>query len=154
MLSSTAIAEVSRPSAPIRLLLDSVAQARLRSTGMKAMMERESEFTNPTQAKLTGIALDPLGREFAEETLDGYWSDIVLQRRALEFGGPGREVIIGSGFHTAVYAAIRVLSGYPKPLVLERNDRVGGVFAVTARPTFYLNSRNRPGQLGLAGDTM
>src|SRR5438270_12703532 len=63
-----------------------------------------------------------------------------------------REVFIGSGFHAAVYAATRVLSGYPKPLVLERNQRAGGTFAMTARPTFYLNSRNRPGNAGLAGD--
>src|SRR5207248_8155169 len=66
--------------------------------------------------------------------------------------GTSREVVIGGGFHAAVYAATRVLSGYPKPLVLERNRRVGGTFAMTSRPTFYLNSRNRPGTAGLAGD--
>src|SRR5438270_13826392 len=63
-----------------------------------------------------------------------------------------REVFIGSGFHAAAYATTRVLSGYPKPLVLERNQRVGGTFAMTSRPTFYLNSRNRSGTAGLAGD--
>jgi hypothetical protein len=51
-----------------------------------------------------------------------------------------------------VYAAVRVLCGYPKPLVLERDERAGGTFAMTARPTFYLNSRNRGGGAGLAGD--
>jgi hypothetical protein len=51
-----------------------------------------------------------------------------------------------------VYAAVRVLCGYPKPLVLERNERAGGTFAMTARPTFYLNSRNRAGGAGPAGD--
>src|SRR5439155_23082749 len=39
-----------------------------------------------------------------------------------------------------------------KPLVLERNERTGGTFAMTARPTFHLNSRNRAGSGGLAGD--
>src|SRR5262249_3080466 len=55
-------------------------------------------------------------------------------------------------FHAAVYAAIRVLCGYPRPLVLERDARAGGAFAMTTRPTFYLNSRNRAGSAGLAGD--
>src|SRR5204862_584853 len=55
-------------------------------------------------------------------------------------------------FHAAVYSAVRVLTGYPRPLVLERSQRPGGTFAMTGRPTFYLNSRNRPGTAGLAGD--
>ena len=120
------------------------------------MMQRESEFPSPLQAKLTGIALDPNGREFADQVLDAYWSDEPRQQDTLNSvalsSSSDREVIIGSGFHAAVYAATRVLSGYPKPLVLERNERVGGTFAMTARPTFYLNSRNRPGRAGLAGD--
>jgi hypothetical protein len=70
----------------------------------------------------------------------------------LSDSGSDREVIIGAGFHAAVYAATRVLSGFPKPLVVERGHRAGGTFAMTDRPTFYLNSRNRPGGGGLAGD--
>jgi hypothetical protein len=140
------------PSAPIESVLTTVASRPSASAGLRAMMQRESEFTSPVQAQLTGIALDPQGREIADQVLDAYWSDETRQDDVLRSGGPGREVIIGSGFHAAVYAATRVASGYPKPLVLERGERVGGTFAMTTRPTFYLNSRNRAGNAGLAGD--
>src|SRR4029079_2231715 len=52
----------------------------------------------------------------------------------------------------AVCARVRFCSGFTKPRVVERHDRVGGAFAMTARPTFYLNSRNRAGTPGPAGD--
>jgi hypothetical protein len=140
------------PSAQIESLLTAVALKPAAAEGMRAMMQRESEFSNPLEAKLTGIALDPYGRDFADQVLDAHWSDEARTQRTLSSSGVKREVIIGSGFHAAVYAAVRVLSGYPKPLVLERNERVGGTFAMTARPTFNLNSRNRAGNGGLAGD--
>ena len=140
------------PSAQIESLLTAVAMRRAASAGMRAMMERESDFPSPLEAKLTGIAVDPNGRGFANQVLDTYWSDEPRKQDALTSSSTDREVIIGSGFHAAVYAAVRVLSGYPKPLVLERNERAGGTFAMTARPTFYLNSRNRAGSAGLAGD--
>ncbi|MGN9912701.1 hypothetical protein ACTMTJ_34720 [Phytohabitans sp. LJ34] len=140
------------PSAQIESVLAAVVQNPIASTGLRAMTERESEFPNPLQAKLTGIALDPYGRDIADQALDAYWSDEPRQTDTLSSSSIAREVIIGSGFHAAVYAATRVLSGYPKPLVLERNERVGGTFAMTARPTFFLNSRNRAGAAGLAGD--
>ncbi len=144
--------EPFEPSTQIESLLTAVALRQAASEGMRAMMQRESEFPTPVAAKLTGIALDPYGREFADQVLDAYWSDEQRQQDALRSSSTDREVIIGSGFHAAVYAAIRVRSGYPKPLVLERNERAGGTFAMTARPTFYLNSRNRAGSAGLAGD--
>lgn len=138
-------------SAQIESLLAAVASRPSVSAGMRAMKEREREFPSPAAAKLTGIALDPSGRDFADQFLDAYWSNEERQKSVLK-GDPEREVIVGSGFHAAVYAATRVLSGYRKPLVLERNERVGGTFAMTTRPTFFLNSRNRPGHAGLAGD--
>ncbi|GAA0911585.1 FAD-dependent oxidoreductase [Virgisporangium aurantiacum] len=154
--TSTSTIDASAPSAQIEALLTAVAARPRAAEGMRAMMQRASEFPNPLAAKLTGIALDPYGREFADRFLDAYWSDEPRQQAALRATGSGsgtdREVIIGSGFHAAVYAAVRVLSGHPRPLVLERGDRVGGTFAMTARPTFYLNSRNRGGNGGLAGD--
>jgi len=140
------------PSAHLESLLFSVASRQSAAEGMRAIMERKSEFPSPTVAKLTGIALDPRGREYADQLMDTYWSNETRQRQSLTVSRPGREVIIGAGFHAAAYAAVRVRSGHPKPLVLERHDRVGGTFAMTARPTFYLNSRNRRGPAGLAGD--
>ncbi|MEU1811043.1 hypothetical protein [Micromonospora aurantiaca (nom. illeg.)] len=140
------------PSAQIQALLAAVSLRPAAAEGMRAIMQRESEFPSQTQAQLTGIALDTYGREFADQFLDTYWSDEQRQQDNLNAGSTDREVIIGSGFHAATYAAVRVLSGYPKPLVLERNQRVGGTFALTARPTFWLNSRNRAGGAGIAGD--
>ncbi|GIF69350.1 hypothetical protein Ais01nite_73850 [Asanoa ishikariensis] len=140
------------PSAHIVSLLNAIALRDSAATGMRAMTQRASEFTSAAQAKLTGVALDPNGRELADRLLDAYWRD--EQRRAdlMTSADINGEVIIGSGVHAAIYAAIRVLRGYPKPLVLERDERVGGTFAMTARPTFWLNSRNRRGAGGMAGD--
>ncbi|ROO52751.1 hypothetical protein EDC02_7692 [Micromonospora sp. Llam0] len=140
------------PSAQIDSLLTAVSLRQSASAGMRAMMQRQAEFPTPLVARLTGIALDPNGRDVADQLMDAYWSDEPRQDSILDTSGTDREVIIGSGFHAAVYAAVRVLSGHPRPLVLERSDRVGGAFAMTTRPTFYLNSRNRAGNAGLAGD--
>ena len=138
----------AEPSMPIEALLTAVLLKQGASEGMRAIMQRESEFPNPLAAKLTGVALDPTARTYADEVLDAYWSDESRQQDTLDSSSTTREVIIGSGFHAATYAAVRVLSGYPKPLVVERAARVGGTFAMTARPTFYLNSRNRAGAGG------
>jgi hypothetical protein len=141
-----------QPSAQIESLLAAIAAKKSAAVGMRMMMQRQSEFSSPLTAQLTGIALDPRGRALADKFLDDYWSDEPRRQVLLDTVDPGREVIIGSGFHAAVYAAVRVLSGFARPLVLERHDRVGGTFAMTARPTFNLNSRNRAGNAGLAGD--
>jgi len=140
------------PSTLINLLLSTIASRPAAAEGMQAAMQRAAEFPSLKQAQLTGIALDPASRAVADEVLDTYWADEARQAELLLNAGDTREVIVGSGFHAATYAAIRVLSGFPKPLVLERGNRVGGTFAMTASPTFYLNSRNRPGGAGLAGD--
>ncbi len=140
------------PSDLIKSLLTGVSAVPSASAGMQAMMTRGAEFPGIPEAQLTGIALDPRGRELAERLLDRYWANSDRQTALFNNSDTSREVIIGSGFHAATYAATRVLSGYPRPLVVERDDRVGGTFALTERPTFYLNSRNRPGAAGLAGD--
>ena len=140
------------PSATIARLLTTVAATPAAAEGMRAMTERAADFEHPLAAQLTGIALDPAGRDLADRFLDTYWSDEQRQRDLLATAGD-REVIIGSGYHAAVYAATRVRAGHRRPLVLERGPRIGGVFAMTTRPVFYLNSRNRPGGPGLAGDS-
>lgn len=140
------------PSAQIEALVTAVAVRQDASAGLRAVMQREQDFAGALEAKLTGIALDPIGRSLAEQIMDTAWADQDRQQDLLDAAGTRREVIIGAGFHAAVYAAVRVLAGFPKPLVLERGDRVGGTFAMTARPTFYLNSRNRAGSAGLVGD--
>jgi len=118
--------------------------------GLRTMMERENEFPDRLAAQLTGIALDPASRAYVDQQLDLIWQP--FSRFGLINGAARSEVIIGSGFHAAVYAATRARMGRPKPLVLERSARAGGVFAIPG-PVFYLNSRNRRGGIGLAGDT-
>jgi hypothetical protein len=150
---------VIEPSPQIESLLTAVAANQPASQGVsraiEAAVERQSEFPSPLAAKLTGITLDPHGRELAEQHLDAYWSQEERRQNTLastSTGGVEREVIIGSGFHAAVYAAVRVLSGHPRPLVLERDERAGGTFAMTEGAVFTLNSRNRAGIGGPAGD--
>jgi hypothetical protein len=142
------------PSTPIANLLTAITATPSAAAGMQLMTERAADFPHPLAAQLTGIALDPTGREFADRFLDTYWANWDRQFDALADADAGiyREVIIGSGYHAAVYAATRVLAGHPRPLVLERSPRVGGTFAMTSTPVFWLNSRNRPGGPGLAGD--
>lgn len=107
------------------------------------MLERGE--MRPDRALMAGLALDPQGRRLLELT---------LTRTAgtdADLPGVAGEVIVGGGAHAAVYAAVRVMKGYPPPLVLEKNQRFGGTFAVTQQPSFYLNSRNRPGPGGAPG---
>lgn len=125
---------------------------QLTPASMGTMRERAAEFSSPMEMKLTAIALSPVYRAAAETALDRFWSDPSRNQRLPFSVNSRREVIIGSGYHAAVYATTRARLGYPKPIVLERSRRVGGTFAMTESPTFYLNSRNRPGKGGLAGD--
>ncbi|GGL12660.1 hypothetical protein [Mangrovihabitans endophyticus] len=138
------------PSTPLSTLLARAAGQQ--PAALQAALDRVSEFPSPAQAQLTGLLLDPAGRQFTEEFLDSWWADAGRRQRLLQTASPDREVIIGSGVHAAVYAAVRVQRGFAKPLVLERGTRVGGTFALTGRPAFYLNSRNRRGVSGIAGD--
>lgn len=129
-------------------LISNVISKSPSASMMRMVRERATEFRSPLEMELTAVALDPVARAVADNVLDDYWSKV--DPRPL--GSANREVIIGSGYHAAAYAAIRVLSGFPRPIVLERSDRVGGTFAMTRKPTFYLNSRNRAGGIGLGGD--
>jgi hypothetical protein len=117
-------------------------------TAMTALRKRRREFTDNLQMQLTAIEMVPEARRAFDEGLDQWWSKPLAPRTGgLEYD----EVIIGGGVHAAIYASCRVASGHHKPLVIER-DRIGGVFAVSRRPSFYLNSRNRPGAGGLPSE--
>lgn len=126
------------------------AMQRRKSEGMKMIMQRQDEFPDRLSALLTGIALDPEAREFADSFLSSRFRDSSF----FPFEGINTpELIIGSGFHAAVYASTRVAAGFPAPVIVEQSDRVGGTFAIgNGRPVFYLNSRTRKGDAGLAGD--
>lgn len=60
----------------------------------------------------------------------------------------GREVIVGGGVHAAVYAATRVATGHPKPVVLEKESTTGGIFARLTN--FKMNSANSAGVASVA----
>lgn len=140
-----------QPSPILARIINGVRRKRM--IGMRMVMQREAEFASKLQAQLTGIALDPGAREYAEIQMDTEFT------RSYKFlPGATNELIIGSGFHSAVYSAIRVLQGYRAPLVIETAPYVGGAFAIRNEANqypgvFFLNSRNRRGMPGLSGDS-
>ena len=99
----------------------------------------------PERALLSGLALNEGGRFLLEQAFEGY----ARPDRPLPTSCP--EVVIGGGAHAAVYCAVRVAQGFPRPLVIEQDARYGGTFAMTLRSSFFLNSRNRPGPIGAVG---
>ncbi len=110
-----------------------------------SIRRRNGEFKRAWQAELMAVGSEIPARRAADRIMSDYW-----ENQELDTSEPVGEVVIGSGYHAAVYCATRVLAGYPRPLVLERDDRVGGTFAMTVGPGFYLNSSNRPGPSGVS----
>lgn len=140
---------------PLEGLIDSAYGFSGRGgAGMRLALQRRSDFSSRREAELTGMLLDPRGREYVDLWLDEHFrADKRAQDKTLTATKDApREVIIGSGFHAAVYAATRVKAGFARPLVLEREKRPGGIFAMTEGSTWYLNSRNRDGGIGLSRD--
>lgn len=129
----------------VRSVFTEIRQDPTMSSGMEAMKERAGEFGSLLEAQLSGIYCDPKAKEHFDRKLDEHWSRAKLPKK------PPEEVIVGAGLHAAIYSAVRVKRGFAKPLVLERKPRVGGVFAISQGSTFFLNSRNRPGRLGVPG---
>lgn len=119
--------------------------------GAAMMMSRWTEFSSLTAAILSGVYMDDTASMMLDEAFDAEFARTpgrVLPRQ--------REIVVGAGLHAAIYCAVRQKT-YPKaprPLVLESSDRVGGAFAVSKNPSFYLNSRNRPGPLDVPGSPM
>jgi hypothetical protein len=141
------MAEITAMSV-IRSVITDVTDRRRMGYGIRACQERERDFSSKLEMELAGIAMVPEARARMNDALTEYWDS---KPRLAEPGTLGREVVIGAGFHAAVYAAARVRAGFPKPLVLEQGsgEQVGGAFAVSLNPVFRLNSRSRPGKLGL-----
>jgi hypothetical protein len=114
------------------------------SSIMDLMLEREAEFSTPIAARIAAIAMDSSSRTEFENQLDTIWDQ---SERIYD----AEEVVIGGGLHAAIYCSVRRQRGFPRPLVLESGPRVGGAFAMSKQAAFYLNSRNRPGTIGLPG---
>lgn len=103
------------------------------------VLDRRSEFKAEHIALLAGIGMNMKAREHFDRMLDKEWA----KPQANIIGR--QEVIVGGGLHAAIYSAVRVKMGKPRPLVIERSTHPGGAFACSRGPAFYLNSRNRPG---------
>jgi hypothetical protein len=139
---------MTQPSSE-NILSDAMTSIALDPTlgrGIATLRPRTAEFASETEMMLAGIAAVPEARRLADRRLDAFWADAIIERVE-----EADEVVIGAGPHAAVYCAARVLMGFPKPTVIERG-RVGGAFAASFDPSFWLNSRNRPGRLGFPGE--
>jgi len=136
----------------IRSVISEIKDRRRMSEGIEACATRRGDFASEAEMELTGAAMVPEARRMLNDKLTAYWnqgytgnlSDALANAR-------DREVIIGAGFHAAVYCANRAAMGFPRPIVLESGtgEQVGGAFAMSLEPVFRLNSRNRPGSAGL-----
>lgn len=133
-----------RPPEKVSALLSKISDDRGMNDAVTAMMERADEFASPLEAKLTGVALNPLARDLWETGLDAMFASTTPPSKA-------SEIVVGAGLHAAIYCSVRVALGHPKPLVIEAKDRAGGTFAIARDAVFWLNSRNRPGNLGTPG---
>lgn len=149
MTTNTIVKEALRAGAvasPLaREMLAELADSR-HDDGIQAMIERASDFPSPLVALLAGIGVHPECRRQADAMMSAAWSAPWTPREpALN------EVVIGSGPHALIYAAIRSAKGV-KVTVIERLGRAGGSFACSQGDAFWLNSRNRPGDLSLPGE--
>lgn len=137
------------PSVTLARAIKRVTSSPRMSEGMRICKARASEFLDTLTMQLAGIAMIPDARATLDSALDEYWGayDYISASESTP-----NELIIGAGVHAAVYSAARVRMGFPRPLVVEASPRVGGAFAVSAWPSFRLNSSNRPGILGSPGE--
>jgi hypothetical protein len=130
---------------------------------MEAYAEREQDFGSELTMRLAAIGASPQARQILDSDLTDYWAQrtsVAQVQPALTgltadvlygtSGNPVPELIIGAGYHAAVYASARVAAGFPKPVVLE-SGTPGGAFAMTRTPGFWLNSDNPPGLPGTPG---
>lgn len=139
---------------PLRTILSEVVAAKEMRYGIKEMMTRSAEMADPLRAILAGTLMHQPSRDHLDRALDRAWA----QNRLMAEPDLVPELVIGSGVHAAIYCATRAAKArrekkpFVRPLVLEAERRVGGVFAMTHKPSFYLNSRNRAGMQGVPGE--
>lgn len=115
--------------------------------GVEMMLDRGSEFPTRLEAVFAGIAVSPTARLEFESQLDYTWATTELPEKV-------EELVIGSGVHAAIYCAVRYREKGIRPFVLESGKRIGGTMAISKNPSFWLNSRNRPGPLGVPGQKL
>lgn len=137
-------------SVELTTIVDEVSKG---APGVKMMAKRAGDFASRFDMKLAGIAMVADYRTLLDEELQRVWDRNAKSSLGTETVGYD-EVVIGSGIHCAAYVESRRARRFAQPLVLERSARPGGEFAVSQRPSFRVNSRNRPGPLGEPGTGM
>lgn len=136
-------------SAKLRPTLKEIAHDEFLSEGVQEMMGRVSDFKNPTAAFFAGIAMVPEARVMWEGSLKDLWRADKLGLASSASMRP--EIVVGGGLHAAIYSAVRREKGFVQPVVFDEGD-AGGIFGVSNSPSFFLNSKNRPGGIGVPGD--
>lgn len=127
----------------VQRLVEDLATGKAGRDALRTLKPRKSELGGKQRMMLTSVTMNPVTRETLDTSLDG----LIELSRFNVFADVVDELIIGAGVHAAIYATARVRRGFPKPLVLDSNTRAGGTFAMSRKPSFYLNSENRPGYL-------
>jgi hypothetical protein len=87
---------------------------------------------------LAAAAAIPKRRAMIDDAIDKDAARLVQPVRDQEV------TVIGGGLQAAIFCAAYWKATGKKPMVLEQRPRLGGVFALSKGPAFYLNSRNRP----------
>lgn len=139
------------PSSRITRLLTSMYSSDALNPGMVAMRDRRDELPDPDLWRLIGAAVYPPSRLYLDDRLSTMWETASFPLIPGDTTEASEEVVIGGGLHAAIYCAARALAGHPRPVVLERGTP-GGAFAASRMGSYWLNSRNRPGEPGVPGE--
>lgn len=134
-------------SGEVEALINSLGLTQSMRGGVDAMMSRVDDFDSPLAALLAGVGVNEESRRHFDTLSDGEWGQFWTPRSNAVLD----EVVVGSGPHALIYAAIRSAKGI-SVTILEKEERAGGSFACSEGPAFWLNSRNRPGPLGIPGE--
>jgi hypothetical protein len=133
----------------VRRALAEIGRSAEMSEGVKYMLRRADDFPSPLVAFLSGVGVHAQSRAHVDKLVASMWN----QKWRVDRESALPEMVIGSGPNALIYAAIRAAKGQ-RVVIVERNKRAGGAFACSNKPSFWLNSRNRPGTLGLPGEGM
>jgi hypothetical protein len=134
-----------------RKAADEILADPLMGDVLEQLQERRGEFQDDLSMLYAGIGMNQVARQHFNRALDEHWNRRPPTAATITRDG-GRTLVVGSGVHAAIFTSIyRRRTGFP-PIVVDMADRAGGSFAMSAGPSFYLNSRNRPGPLSIPGD--
>jgi hypothetical protein len=133
----------------LRVTLSQINADDRLNEGITAMRAR---MRDRLQADLVGAAIVPEARAILERAMRAHW-EVERAKNAGMASATKAEVVIGGGYHAAVYCAVRHAMGGEPPLVIEENDAPGGnSFGCTLKPSFWANSRNRAGDANVPGE--